>query len=293
MVHSDTVQQALKYVELNLYKELTVDEVSSEVGYSKYYFIRTFQKEVGISLYEYIRKRRLAHAASILRTTDIPILDIAQTFCFESQEAFTRAFKSVYQLPPGRYRSINNNLIMGGLFMAKQNEIKDWIVTGSAPDKYRACIDSKNFHMGSKSATLYSISEDIMQQEFGTIMQQLSAKNYRGKRMCFKGFVKTKDVEQWCGIWFRIDGKQGEMLKFDNMQSRAITGTTDWNLYSCVLDVPSDGEILNIGVLLMGKGQIWLDNVSLEEVDKNIQTTDFAAEEVYPDYILNPEFEEL
>lgn len=293
MVHSDTVQQALKYVELNLYKELTVDEVSSEVGYSKYYFIRTFQKEVGISLYEYIRKRRLAHAASILRTTDIPILDIAQTFCFESQEAFTRAFKSVYQLPPGRYRSINNNLIMGGLFMAKQNEIKDWIVTGSAPDKYRACIDSKNFHMGSKSATLYSISEDIMQQEFGTIMQQLSAKNYRGKRMCFKGFVKTKDVEQWCGIWFRIDGKQGEMLKFDNMQSRAITGTTDWNLYSCVLDVPSDGEILNIGVLLMGKGQIWLDNVSLEEVDKNIPTTDFAAEEVYPDYILNPEFEEL
>jgi hypothetical protein len=124
-------------------------------------------------------------------------------------------------------------------------------------------------------------------------MQQLSAKNYRGKRMCFKGFVKTKDVEQWCGIWFRIDGKQGELLKFDNMQSRAITGTTDWNLYSCVLDVPFDGEILNIGVLLMGKGQIWLDNVSLEEVDKNIPTTDFAAEEVYPDYILNPEFEEL
>ncbi|WP_238882689.1 helix-turn-helix transcriptional regulator [Clostridium sp. YIM B02551] len=292
MIHSDIVQKALEYIELNLYKELTIDEISSEVGYSKYYFIRVFQKEVGTSLYEYIRKRRLSHAASFLRTTEFSILEIAQTLCFESQEAFTRAFKSIYQLPPGKYRSINKNLIIGGLFMDKQNEIKNWIVTGGAPEKYVACIDSETFHMGSKSATIYSVSDDIYDQEFGTIMQQVSAKSYHGKRMCFKGFVKTKDVEKWCGLWFRIDGKQGELLKFDNMQSRGISGTTGWNLYSCVLDVPSGAEILNIGVLLTGKGQIWLDNVSLEEVDETVPTTDFVAEEIFPEHILNSDFEE-
>lgn len=293
MKHTDEVQKALKYVELNICNEITIEEISNQVGYSKYYFVRTFQKEVGVSLYEYVRKRRLSYAASILRTTNISILEIAQTFCFESQEAFTRAFKSIYQLPPGKYRVINKNLIKEELFMMKENKIKDWIVTGTAPEKYVAGIDTKNFHMGSKSATLYSSSDEIYDQEYGTIMQQVSAKKYCGKRMCFKGFVKTKDVEQWCGLWFRIDGKHGEMLKLDNMQNRAISGTTDWNFYSCVLDVAHDSELLNMGVLLSGRGQIWIDNVSLEEVDKNVPTTDFVAEEVYPEYLMNSDFEEI
>lgn len=60
----NTVQKALEYVELNLCSELTVDKISNEVGYSKYYFIRTFQKEVEIFLYEYIRKRRRSHASN-------------------------------------------------------------------------------------------------------------------------------------------------------------------------------------------------------------------------------------
>lgn len=292
MTHNDNIMTALEYIELNLCKELTLDEISKEIGYSKFYFHRIFQKEVGVSLYDYIRKRRLANAASALLTTNVSILEIAQIYCFESQEAFTRAFKSVYQLPPGKYRSINKNLIIGGLCMNKQNEIKDWIITGSASEKYQACIDSKIFHMGSKSATLFSIADDIYDQEFGTIMQQISAKNYLGKRMKFSGFVKTKAVEEWCGLWFRIDGEPGTMLKFDNMQSRPIIGTTDWNHYACVLDVPAAAKILNFGILLSGKGQVWLDNVSLEEVDKNTPTTDFVAEEIYPECIMNPEFEE-
>ena len=292
MTHGDVIQQALQYVELNLFKKLTVDEISYEVGYSKFHFIRTFQKEVGISLYEYIRKRRLAHAASMLRTTNIPILDVAQSNCFESQEAFTRAFKSLYKLPPGKYRSINKDLIIGDILMKEKNTIKDWIVTGSAPEKYQACIDTEIFHMGTKSATLFSVTDDIFEQEFGTIMQQISAKNYIGKRICFTGFVKTKSVEQWCGLWFRIDGKSGTMLKFDNMQSRPISGTTEWNHYSCVLDVPKNGEILNLGILVCGKGQVWLDNVCLDEVDKNIPTTDFIAEEVMSDHLLNSKFED-
>lgn len=76
-------------------------------------------------------------------------------------------------------------------------------------------------------------------------------------------------------------------------QISAISGTTEWNLYSCVLDVPYESEILNIGVLLTGKGQIWLDNVSLEEVDKTVPTTDFVAVEVFPEHIQNSNFEEV
>ncbi|RRJ64928.1 AraC family transcriptional regulator [Paenibacillus oralis] len=293
MTRSKEIQTVLGYIEMNLCEELTLDKVSEVAGFSKFYFHRAFQKEVGIPLYDYIRKRRLASAASALLNTDVSILDIALTYHFESQESFTRAFKSIYQLPPGRYRSAIKDLIIGGISMNKQNEIKDWIITGTAPEKYLVSLDPNIYHMGSKSATIRSLADEFSNGEFGTIMQQISAKNFIGKRMRFSGFVKTQDVEGWCGLWFRIDDALGDTLKLDNMQSRSIKGTTEWNHYSCVLDIPKNGAIINIGMLLSGKGQVWLDNVSLQEVGANTPTTEFVPEEVFSDHLLNPLFEEV
>lgn len=293
MTHSKEIQTALDYIETNLCSELTLDGISQIAGFSKFYFHRTFQREVGISLYDYIRKRRLASAASALLNTNTPILEIALNYHFESQESFTRAFKSFYQLPPGRYRSAIKDLILGEINMNRQNKIKDWIITGTTPEKYGAGIDAKICHMGSKSATIRSLSDEFSNGEFGSIMQQISAKNYVGKRLRFSGFVKTQEVEDWCGLWFRIDDVLSNTLKLDNMQSRPITGTTEWNYYSCVLDVPENGAILNVGILLCGKGQVWLDNVSFQEVDNNTPTTEFVSEEVFPDHLLNPFFEEV
>lgn len=292
VTHIQEIQIALDYIEMNLCEEITLDEVSKVVGFSKFYFHRIFQREVGISLYDYIRKRRLASAASALLNTNMSILDIALIYHFESQEAFTRAFKSVYQLPPGRYRSAIKNLMIGGINMNKQDKIKDWIITGTAPEKYEVSIDHSIYHMGSKSATIRSIEDEFSTGEFGTIMQQISAKTFVGKRMRFSGFAKTQDVEGWCGLWMRIDNDLSVMLKLDNMQSRPITGTTEWNYYSCVLDIPENGAIINIGVLLIGKGQVWFDNADFQEVDHSIPTTEFVSEDVFPDHILNPSFEE-
>lgn len=292
MTHSKEIQTALDYIELNLCEELTLEEISKTAGFSKFYFHRTFQKEVGIPLQDYIRKRRLASAASALLNTDTPILDLALTYRFESQEAFTRAFKSIYQLPPGKYRSAIKDLITGGIRLNKQNEIKDWTITGTAPEKYRIGVDGVICHMGSKSATICSVADEFTAGEFGTIMQQISAKRFIGKRMRFSGFVKTREVEGWCGLWMRIDSALGAALKLDNMQSRAVTGTTEWNHYSCVLDVPENGAILNMGILLYGKGQVWFDNADFQEVDRHTPTTEFVPEEIFPDHLLNPSFEE-
>lgn len=114
MTHKKEIQDALNYIEKNLCEELSLDEIAAAAGFSKFYFHRVFQSETGMPVYDYIRKRRLAGAAVLLRTTGISILDIAVAFCFESQEAFTRAFKRVYHLPPGRYRSAIKDLVMEG-----------------------------------------------------------------------------------------------------------------------------------------------------------------------------------
>jgi len=292
VTHSKEIQAALNYIETNLCEELSLDQIANEVGFSKFYFHRTFQSEIGIPIYDYIRKRRLASAASLLLNTNISILDIAVNFNFESQEAFSRAFKSVYQLPPGRYRTAINGLIIGGINMNNSTEIKDWIMTGTAPEKYQMSIDHKIYNTGTKSATIKSIADEFDVGEYATIMQQFSAKNFLGKRVRFSGFVKTQDVIGWCGLWMRIDSASVVTLKLDNMQGRPIVGTTEWNHYSCVLDVPENAGILNIGVLLCGKGQVWLDNVSFQEVDLNIPTTEFVPNEVFPAYPKNLSFEE-
>lgn len=292
MEYTKEIKKAMNYIENNLNKEIRTEEIADSAGFSKYHFQRVFKRETGLNLYEYIQKRRLAEASSLLRNTNIRILDIAVYLCFESQEVFTRAFKKVYGLPLGQYRKALKNLTNGGMNMKKNTEIKHWIITGTAPDKYKTGIDRTVFHTGTASAFIQSEEEEFAPDEYATIMQQFRAEKFLGKRVRFSAFVKTLEVEGWAGLWLRLDGKFSVTLKLDNMQNRPIKGTANWNLYSCVLDVPEETELINIGILLTGKGRVWLDDVSFQEVDRTIPVTDFDIQKEYPDYPENLAFEE-
>ncbi|VYT21689.1 Multiple antibiotic resistance protein MarA [uncultured Blautia sp.] len=292
MEYTKEIKKAMNYIENNLNEGIRLEEAAAFAGFSKYHFQRVFKRETGLNLYEYIQKRRLAEASSLLLNSNIRILDIAVYLCFESQEVFTRAFKKVYGLPPGQYRKALKNLTNGGMNMKKNTEIKHWIITGTAPDKYKTGIDRTVFHTGTASAFIRSETEDFTPDEYATIMQQFRAERFLGKRVRFSAFVKALEVEGWAGLWMRLDGKFSVTLKLDNMQNRSIKGSVNWNLYSCVLDVPQETELINIGILLNGKGRVWMDNVSFQEVDKTIPVTDFEIQKEYPDYPENLMFEE-
>lgn len=292
MTYSAEIQEALTYIESNLDKPLTLDDIAKAAGFSKYHFHRIFKHETGIALYEYIRRRRLAGASCLLRTTSLSILDIAVYFCFESQESFTRAFKKVYDLPPGKYRRALKDLMTGGIKMNGNSKIKNWIITGTAPDKYQCRIDPDTFHTGSRCASIRSADESYAADEYATVMQQFSAREYRGRRVRFSGFVKSEDVTGWAGIWMRLDDAFGRTLSLDNMQNRAVKGTTGWNCYSCVLDIPQEAAVISIGVLLSGQGRIWFDNAAFQEVDLSIPTTTLDLTSGLPAAPSNLSFEE-
>lgn len=292
MEYTKEIKKAMNYIENNLKKEIRTEDIADSAGFSKYHFQRVFKRETGLNLYEYIQKRRLAEASSLLLNSNIRIFDIAAYLCFESQEAFTRAFKKVYGLPPGQYRKVLKNLTNGGMNMKKNTEIKHWLITGTAPDKYKTGIDRTVFHTGTASAFIQSEEEEFVPDEYATIMQQFRAERFLGKRVRFSAFVKALEVEGWAGLWLRLDGKFSVTLKLDNMQNRPIKGTINWNLYSCVLDVPEETELINIGILLTGKGRVWLDDVSFQEVDRTVPVTDFEIQKEYPDYPENLTFEE-
>src|SRR5215471_2565906 len=148
--------------------------------------------------------------------------------------------------------------------------MKCWFLA-NRPKDYVIGIDDTISNNGMKAAYLRSAVDQP--SAFGTMMQTFKSVRYRNKRMRFSAVVKSEDVAEWAGLWMRIDGEKGETLRFDNMEKRSIKGTTDWQKYQVVLDVPEESVAIFFGILLDGKGQVWISDVQFEEAP-NEPTTD-------------------
>ena len=84
---------------------LTLKAIARKNGYSEFHMTRKFKELAGITLRDYLRKRRLTFALIDLRDTEKNILDIAVDYGFSSHEAFCRSFKANYGIPPSTYRA--------------------------------------------------------------------------------------------------------------------------------------------------------------------------------------------
>jgi AraC-like DNA-binding protein len=99
-----TISATIEHIEANLGDELRLKTVADEIGYSHYYLHRMFTICTGLTMHDYILRRRLTEAAKLLVMTQQPIVEIALLSGFESQQAFTSAFKSMYKRTPLRFR---------------------------------------------------------------------------------------------------------------------------------------------------------------------------------------------
>jgi len=180
--------------------------------------------------------------------------------------------------------------IITTFLLANNSTPEGWFAAGNKPSEYEMGIDKSVFQNGHSGAFIKS--KNPGNNEFGTLMQSISAENYLDKRLKLSGFIKSENVEGWCGLWMRIDGDKGEQLEFDNMFNRFIKGTTEWKEYEIILDVPSNSKVINYGVLLGGKGKVWFDNLKLKKVDKDIPLTSVVKENKLSKEPINLDFEE-
>jgi beta-lactamase regulating signal transducer with metallopeptidase domain len=144
---------------------------------------------------------------------------------------------------------------------------RNWFLAGSNPEDYAASLD----HQDKPAHLLASTAETC--QGFGTLMQMFSAKAFLGKRVRLSAWVKTENLEAWAGIWMRVDGPGGEVAAFDNMKERPLQGSLDWKRYQVVLDVAPEASALGLGILVAGKGKVWMLEPELEIVDGSVATT--------------------
>ena len=98
------IETIIDYIESHLDEKLDLEKVSEAVPYSKYHLHRMFTNTVGMTVHDYVQRRQLTEAAKLLVFSAKPIIEVAFLCGYESQQAFSSAFKSMYKVPPAQYR---------------------------------------------------------------------------------------------------------------------------------------------------------------------------------------------
>jgi len=104
------MNRALSYIEENLTKDIDFREVAKLALCSEYHFKRMFSFLAGITLSEYIRRRRLTLAAFELKDNKMKVIDIAFKYGYNSPDSFTRAFQNLHGLTPSEAKKTGYSL---------------------------------------------------------------------------------------------------------------------------------------------------------------------------------------
>ena len=102
--------ETLDFIEDNILETIEPKDIE-KVSYSSYYhFSKMFFILAGLTLQEYIRNRRLSLAAVDLVATDMKVIDVALKYCYQTPEAFSKAFKRFHGLSPSKVKQAQINL---------------------------------------------------------------------------------------------------------------------------------------------------------------------------------------
>ncbi|PAD89418.1 AraC family transcriptional regulator [Niallia circulans] len=104
------MNNAMRYIEDNLTNEIDFKIVARIAHCSEYHFKRMFSFLAGITLSEYIRRRRLSLAAFELTNSILKIIDIAVKYGYNSPDSFTRAFQNLHGVTPSEARNNGQQL---------------------------------------------------------------------------------------------------------------------------------------------------------------------------------------
>ncbi|MDF2941842.1 MAG: AraC-type DNA-binding protein [Herbinix sp.] len=94
----------IDYIYKNIHTRITLKDLADHLVLSESYLSKLFVKEVGMSISDYIRLKKIEKAENLLKYSDYNIIDIANYLSFSSQSHFTKAFEKQVGLSPKKYR---------------------------------------------------------------------------------------------------------------------------------------------------------------------------------------------
>lgn len=104
--YNEKIASALSYINENLTKQLSVDELAAMSYLSRYHFMRLFKSQTGCTVHNYIRQKRLVLAARLIRE-GMSASNAAAECGFTDYSAFHRAFTQTFGISPGKIKGRN------------------------------------------------------------------------------------------------------------------------------------------------------------------------------------------
>lgn len=105
----DSMNEAVEYLETNITEKLDIEKVAKIALSSTFHFQRMYHMITGVTIAEYVRRRRLTLAAQDILTGE-KIIDVAYKYGYETPEAFTKAFGKMHGISPSAAREPGANL---------------------------------------------------------------------------------------------------------------------------------------------------------------------------------------
>ncbi|WP_079913076.1 AraC family transcriptional regulator [Paenibacillus sp. 32352] len=110
------IKEAAAFLESHYDRMISLDQLSEQLGLSKYHLLRTFTATVGISPNDYLNRVRIEQAMRLLHQTDWSVEEIAERVGYSSGSYFIKVFRKVTGRTPGSFRSGEGQLTFNRMF---------------------------------------------------------------------------------------------------------------------------------------------------------------------------------
>lgn len=167
------LNQITEYIDKNLEEKISYEVLAKMLGVNVYTMQRLFTMIAGISLSEYIRKRRLSNAGYDLYEDSLKVIDIAVKYQYDNATSFSRAFEKFHGIKPSlvnkETKFKNFPRIVFNENINPTTELDYEIITLDGMDLYGVGITTNNNKIGKDAPTFFRQTEDKYLSKYGEV----------------------------------------------------------------------------------------------------------------------------
>ena len=106
MYSNDLICDVLEYIDSFVYTKITIEDFEHHFFYNRYYIMKLFKKEIGITIFDYINKKRIDSSINEINNNNNLLIKVAINNGFYSLEYFSEMFKKEIGVSPRQYRKL-------------------------------------------------------------------------------------------------------------------------------------------------------------------------------------------
>ena len=103
-IYSKQILRVLDYISEHLHTRIMINEAAKHLNISSAYLSRLFKAETGMAFSDYVNRKKIEEASSLLRFSEYTDLEISTLLCFSSQSYFIKIFKKYMGMTPREYK---------------------------------------------------------------------------------------------------------------------------------------------------------------------------------------------